>query len=107
MNLFLKLHAALGEIATHPRQHVERELAAQHGGGLQQPLQVLRQAVDAARDEMVRTRQELRSVKHALRADIESLEGWVKFINIALVPLLIGAGGFAFAAFRRRASDSR
>ena len=61
-----------------------------------------KQAVDAARDEMVRTRQELRSVKHALRADIESLEGWVKFINIALVPLLIGAGGFAFAAFRRR-----
>lgn len=61
-----------------------------------------KEAVDAARDEMVRTRQELRSVKHALRADIESLEGWVKLINIALVPLLIGAGGFAFAAFRRR-----
>ena len=66
-----------------------------------------KQAVETARNEMVRTRQELRSVKHALRADIESLEGWVKFINIALVPLLIGAGGFAFAAFRRRASDSR
>ncbi len=66
-----------------------------------------KQAVDAARGEMVRTRQELRSVKHALRADIESLEGWVKFINIALVPLLIGAGGFAFAAFRRRSSDNR
>lgn len=65
-----------------------------------------KEAVDAAREEMVRTRQELRGVKHALRADIESLEGWVKFINIALVPLLIGAGGFAFAAFRRRRSDN-
>ncbi|MFT5507773.1 MAG: ABC-type uncharacterized transport system involved in gliding motility auxiliary subunit [Hyphomicrobiaceae bacterium] len=65
-----------------------------------------KQAVDKAREEMVRTRQELRSVKHALRADIESLEGWVKFINIALVPLLIGAGGFAFAAFRRRSDNA-
>jgi len=61
-----------------------------------------REAVDAARAEMIKTRRELRDVKHALRADIESLEGRVKFINIALVPLLIGAGGFAFAYFRRR-----
>lgn len=66
-----------------------------------------KEAVDAARGEMIRTRQELRSVKHSLRADIESLETWVKLINIALVPLLIGAGGFAFAAFRRRSADDR
>lgn len=61
-----------------------------------------KQAIANARQEMITTRQELRDVKHALRADIESLEGWVKFINIALVPLLIGAGALAFAAYRRR-----
>ena len=61
-----------------------------------------KQAVESARADMISTRQQLRNVKHALRADIESLEGWVKFINIALVPLLIGAGGLAFAAYRRR-----
>ncbi len=64
-----------------------------------------KEAVENAREEMIATRQKLRGVKHALRADIESLEGWVKFVNIALVPLLIGAGGFAFAAFRRRSAD--
>ena len=41
------------------------------------------------------------------RSDIENLEGWVKFINIALVPFLIGAGGFAFAAMRRRQNGTR
>jgi gliding motility-associatede transport system auxiliary component len=61
-----------------------------------------KQAVEAARADMIKTRQQLRSVKHSLRADIESLEGWVKFINIALVPLLIAIGAFAFAAYRRR-----
>lgn len=64
-----------------------------------------KQAVDAAREEMIRTRQELRSVKHSLRADIESLETWVKGINIGLVPLLIGMGGIAFAAYRRRSNS--
>lgn len=59
-------------------------------------------AVEEARAEMIQTRRELRDVKHALRADIENLEARVKFINIALVPLLIACGGFAFAYFRRR-----
>ena len=63
-----------------------------------------KQVVENARREMIKTRQELRDVKHGLRADIDSLEGWVKFINIALVPLLIGAGGLAFAAYRRRST---
>jgi ABC-type uncharacterized transport system involved in gliding motility auxiliary subunit len=63
-----------------------------------------KETIETARAEMIKTRQQLRSVQHALRSDIEQLEGWVKFINIALVPILIGAGGFAFAAMRRRQS---
>jgi len=59
-------------------------------------------AIEKFKSELVDTRQKLRSVKHAMRADIESLEGRLKFINIAAVPLLIGFGGIAFAAFRRR-----
>ena len=61
-----------------------------------------KKTVDEFRTEMVSTRKELRSVKHAMRADIDSLEGWLKFINIAGVPLLFGFGGMAFAAMRRR-----
>ena len=38
----------------------------------------------------------------ALRQDIDRLDGWLKFANIALVPLLIGAGGLGWAAYRRR-----
>lgn len=66
-----------------------------------------KETIETARSEMIKTRRELRNVQHALRSDIEQLEGWVKFINIALVPILIGAGGFAFAAMRRRQSAKR
>ena len=45
---------------------------------------------------MLSVRRELRDVKRALREDIDRLDGWLKFVNIALVPLLIGAGGLAW-----------
>ncbi len=61
-----------------------------------------RAAIEKFRGEMIETRKELRDVKHAMRADIDSLEGFLKFINIAGVPLLLGLGGLAFAYFRRR-----
>jgi predicted lysophospholipase L1 biosynthesis ABC-type transport system permease subunit len=51
---------------------------------------------------MLSIRRELREVKRALRQDIDRLDGWLKFANIALVPLLIGAGGIAWAARHRR-----
>ena len=66
---------------------------------------------DAQRDELVRFRQErvrigkeLREVRRQLRADIETLEAWLKFANIALVPILIGLVGLAasLAQSRRR-----
>ena len=59
-------------------------------------------AVEKFKGELIETRQQLRNVKLAMRADIDQLEGRLKFINIAAVPLLIGFGGLAFAAFRRR-----
>ena len=61
-----------------------------------------RQAIDKFRGDMLATRRELREVKRALREDIDRLDGWLKFANIALVPLLIGAGGLGWAALRRR-----
>ena len=61
-----------------------------------------RQAIDKFRADMLATRRELREVKRALREDIDRLDGWLKFANIALVPLLIGVGGLGWAAVRRR-----
>jgi len=40
-------------------------------------------------EEVLTTRKALRKVQLALREDIESLEWWLKVINIALIPILI------------------
>ncbi len=61
-----------------------------------------RTQIDKFRTEMLSTRRELRDVKLALRQDIDRLDAWLKFLNIAAVPLLIGFGGFGYAAWRRR-----
>jgi ABC-type uncharacterized transport system involved in gliding motility auxiliary subunit len=61
-----------------------------------------RQTIEKFRGDMLAVRRELREVKRALRQDIDRLDGWLKFANIALVPLLIGAGGIGYAAMRRR-----
>ena len=58
--------------------------------------------VDKFRSEMLSTRKELRDVKLALRQDIDKLDGWLKFLNIAAVPLLVGFAGIGWAMRRRR-----
>ncbi|HVJ77479.1 MAG TPA: Gldg family protein [Hyphomicrobium sp.] len=62
------------------------------------------EAVDKFRGEMVSTRRELRKVKLALRQDIDSLDGWLKFANIGFVPLMLGAAavGMSWRRSRRR-----
>ena len=45
------------------------------------------------RQELVEVRKELRGVQHELVKNIDGLEGWVKFLNIGFVPLLIGIAG--------------
>ena len=54
------------------------------------------------RGERAAVRKELRVVRHELRKDIEILEGWLKFANIGLVPLLIGFIGMLALAFKLR-----
>ena len=61
-----------------------------------------RQTIEGFRTEMISTRRELRSVQADLRRDIDRLDGWLKFFNIAAVPLLIGIGGTAVGLSRRR-----
>ncbi|MDM8568022.1 Gldg family protein [Thiotrichales bacterium HSG1] len=54
------------------------------------------------RNEKITVRKELRNVQHELRNNIESLETQMKFINIGLMPLLIGLGGIALGILGRR-----
>ena len=53
-------------------------------------------------EEKLKINKELKVVRRNLRADIEQLGIMVKFVNIFLVPLLIGIGGIIYAITRRR-----
>ena len=60
--------------------------------------------IETFRDEQLKTRKELRAVQHELDANIEGLGTKLKFINTALVPLLIAflAITISFYAARSR-----
>ncbi len=59
-------------------------------------------AIEGFTSQMIETRRELRKVKLALSQSIDSLDGWLKFANIALVPLLIAVGGIGWSVWRTR-----
>lgn len=60
-----------------------------------------RAQLDSFRREMLTVRRELRDVQRALRTDLDLLDNWLKFLNIAAIPLLLIAGCIAVAIFRR------
>lgn len=63
-------------------------------------------AVQATADqfthEILATRKQLRRVQLALREDIERLQGWLLFLNIAIVPILVGVAALVLGALRVR-----
>ncbi|NNE21062.1 MAG: ABC transporter [Rhizobiales bacterium] len=54
------------------------------------------------RSEVIAIRKDLREVQKDLRRDIDKLGFWVKAINIAGIPMLIGLAGIGVAMGRRR-----
>ncbi len=58
--------------------------------------------IENYRGEIIATRGELREVQRALRQDIETLEGVIKFLNIGGVPLVFGLILIALAFMRHR-----
>ena len=63
--------------------------------------------VDEFRAESVSIRTQLRDVQHALRSDIDSLDAWLKVINIGAVPLLICLIALGLALARRARTGRR
>ncbi|MCC7410485.1 MAG: Gldg family protein [Gammaproteobacteria bacterium] len=63
-----------------------------------------KQTIENFRAEQLRIRKQLRAVQHDLQKNIEALGTRLKFINIALIPLLIGvfAIGMALVQMARR-----
>jgi ABC-type uncharacterized transport system involved in gliding motility auxiliary subunit len=60
------------------------------------------QEIVRSREEKIDIRKQLRDVQHELHKNIASLETQMKFINIGLMPLLIGIGGITLSLFNRR-----
>jgi hypothetical protein len=97
------------QLLTNKLKDVQGQLAKLEGageGGAALLTESEKQTIEKFRSDMLATRRELREVKRALREDIDRLDGWLKFANIALVPLLIGVGGIGWAARQRRRRDS-
>ncbi len=61
-----------------------------------------RAEIDAAREEILRTRRQLRAVQLELRQEIEGLETTLRIVNIALVPALLTAFAIGLAVVRTR-----
>lgn len=63
--------------------------------------------IEQFRDEKVKTRKELRKVKHDMQKDIESLDTRLKMANILLIPALVilYAIGAAFARSQRKSAS--
>ena len=59
-----------------------------------------RKELEAFREQQVQTRKELRAVQHDLQKNIERLGTQLKFINIGLIPLLIGLFAIAMSVVR-------
>jgi ABC-type uncharacterized transport system involved in gliding motility auxiliary subunit len=60
-----------------------------------------RKELDAFRKEMLTVRKELRDVQHSLRINLDRLDNWLKFLNIAAIPLLLVTAVFGVAIYRR------
>jgi ABC-type uncharacterized transport system involved in gliding motility auxiliary subunit len=77
-------------------------------GGRAMVSKAQQETIDQFRNDLLVTRKELRGVQQNLRSDIQTLEAWTKFINIALIPIIVAIVavivGLARNRKRRRAA---
>jgi ABC-type uncharacterized transport system involved in gliding motility auxiliary subunit len=52
--------------------------------------------------EKLRVRRELRDTEHGLNVDIDRLNAWLKFLNMAVAPILVSVAGTFTLIWRRR-----
>ena len=96
-----ELQKKLEDVRGKLNRLIRREAQAEAQGGevILKPEE--KKAIDNFRREMISIRKELRGVQFDLRKDIDNLDAWLKFINIAAIPLLLGLGTLVFAVGRR------
>jgi len=96
--------------ATQKRLNELQGRAAAGGGALLDKAQ--QDEIANAREEILRTRKQLRDVQHNLNKDIEALETRIKFANVGLVPILVALlalllAGLRYQRRRRQAAERR
>lgn len=86
----------------------ELQSQSQDQGGRAMVSKAQQETIDQFRADLLATRKELRGVQQNLRSEIQTLEAWTKFINIALIPILVAIVavivGIARNRRRRRAA---
>jgi ABC-type uncharacterized transport system involved in gliding motility auxiliary subunit len=65
------------------------------------------QAIDNFRTQMIQIRRQLRQVQLALRQDIDHLKAALEFLDIALVPILVGLAAAALGVVRMQRRKRR
>lgn len=99
----LKYREKEQQLMTRLRETEKKLLDLQRGKEQSQALIMSNEqklALEKFRSERVKIRKELRQVRHQLQQNIEDLEGWMKFINIGLIPILIAIGGIIFGILK-------
>ena len=66
-----------------------------------------KQTIEDFRRQIIKVRGELRDVRRALREDIDTLDGWIKIINIAAMPALIALFAIGLLIARNRRTRRR
>lgn len=79
-----------------------RELESAQGEGSELVSSAQREERENLRLEIVQTKKNLRDVQHKLRQDVERLGTSLKWLNIALMPLLVSAAAVALGAWNVR-----
>ncbi|MFV0456992.1 MAG: Gldg family protein [Pseudomonas sp.] len=93
------------EVLQHRLAETEAQLAELQSPDPEQALELTAEqqaALQGYMQEKLRIRKELREVRYQLNADIEALGRTLKFLNIALVPLLLTLGVLGLWFWRRR-----
>ena len=86
--------------ATQKRlNELQGKAAAGGGARLSQQQQ---DEIAKARDEILKTRKQLRDVRHSLNQDIEKLQFWVRAANIGAVPVVVTLIALLLATLRYR-----
>jgi gliding motility-associatede transport system auxiliary component len=78
-----------------------KQLRQQGGGGVALAAEQAK-TLENFRGDMIKIREQLRRVQLALRQDIDRLQAWTEFFDIALVPILVGIAAIILGILRMR-----